>query len=91
MKRRYDLILRSLGSEYMSEPDSKDLAKWISGQRGSRCDLFSYNIEKSLLAQKKADIVGDDIPVSLTHRLQQPEIKAIIELEKETVDRFQRV
>ena len=56
MKRRYDLILRSLGSEYMSEPDSKDLAKWISGQRGSRCDLVSYNIERSLLAQKKADI-----------------------------------
>jgi len=57
MKRRIDLILRSLGSEYIPDPDTGDLVKWIAGQKGSRCDLVSYKLEKSLLAQ-----VGVDVP-----------------------------
>lgn len=56
MKRRNDLPLRSLGSEYLADPGSGVLVKWIAGQNGSRCDLISYKIEKSLLAQKKVDI-----------------------------------
>jgi hypothetical protein len=56
MKRRNDLLLRSLGSEYTTDPDSKILIKWIAEQTGSRCDLVSYNIETSLLAQKNVDV-----------------------------------
>lgn len=59
MKRRIDLILRSLGSEYMPDPDINVLAKWITGQKRSRCDLISYKLEKSLMAQE-----GIDIPCS---------------------------
>lgn len=56
MKRRIDIFLRSLGSEYMCDPDSRALAKWITGQKGSRCDLVSYQLERSLIDQKKTDI-----------------------------------
>ncbi len=56
MKRRIDLILRSLGSEKIRDPGIKELAGWIAGQKGSCGDLISYKIEKSLVDQKKADI-----------------------------------
>lgn len=55
MKRRIDISLRSLGSGYENDPDPGDLAKWIATRKGSRCDLISYRLEKSLLAQRSVD------------------------------------
>ncbi|MBN1433006.1 MAG: hypothetical protein JW931_09580 [Methanomicrobiaceae archaeon] len=56
MKRRFDIILKSLGSEYMEDPDVRDLANWIKDQKGSGCDLITYKLERSLLSQRRADI-----------------------------------